>query len=92
VKSFRSWEFKALYAKLPESVQKQATSAYSLFEDNPNHPSLHFKPVSDDEPPLYSVRIGIGYRALGLRIEDDLVIWIWIGSNAAYDKLLNKNR
>jgi len=88
VKSFRTWAFKEHFAKLPEHIQKQATAAYELFEQNPSHPSLHFKLVSDDNPPLCSVRVGIGYRALGLRVEDDLIIWIWIGSHTVYDKRL----
>lgn len=40
--------------------------------------------------PLYSVRIGISYRALGLREDDDLIVWIWIGSHTDYDKLLSR--
>jgi hypothetical protein len=88
VRSFRTWAFKQIYAELPEHVQKQATAAYTLFETNPFHPSLHFKQVSNDIPPLYSIRIGIGYRALGLRVEDDLIIWKWIGSHTLYDKML----
>jgi hypothetical protein len=39
--------------------------------------------------PVYSVRIGIGYRALGLR-EADTVSWFWIGSHAEYDELLRR--
>jgi hypothetical protein len=39
--------------------------------------------------PIYSVRIGIGYRALGLR-EEDRVFWFWIGSHAEYDELLKR--
>jgi hypothetical protein len=37
--------------------------------------------------PIYSVRIGLHYRALGLK-EDDTIIWFWIGSHAEYDKLI----
>jgi len=38
---------------------------------------------------VYSVRIGIGYRALGLR-DADHVYWFWIGSHAEYDELLKR--
>src|SRR5262249_43373936 len=88
VRSYRTWTFKELYARLPARVQQQATAAYDLFKQNPNHPSLHFKVVSAEVPPLYSVRVGLGYRALGLRVEDDLIIWTWIGSHTHYDKAL----
>jgi hypothetical protein len=38
---------------------------------------------------VYSVRIGIGYRALGLR-KDEQIYWFWIGSHAEYDDLLKR--
>jgi hypothetical protein len=39
------------------------------------------------ERAIYSVRIGIHYRALGVRERDD-IIWLWIGSHADYDRML----
>lgn len=39
--------------------------------------------------PIYSVRIGISYRALGLRDEEQ-IYWFWIGSHAEYDDLLRR--
>ena len=39
------------------------------------------------DPPIYSARVGISYRAVGVRDGDSLV-WYWIGSHADYDKLL----
>jgi len=47
---------------------------------------LSFKKV-DDEANLYSVRIGIGYRAVG-KLDGDQIIWFWIGSHGDYDRLL----
>ena len=35
---------------------------------------------------LYSARIGLGHRALGTRINDQ-VVWFWIGTHAEYDHL-----
>ncbi len=37
--------------------------------------------------PIYSVRVGRGYRAVGIR-EVEEVIWLWIVSHVAYDQLL----
>jgi hypothetical protein len=54
---------------------------------DPSHPSLQFKRVHAKEP-IYSVRIGLGWRAVGVR-SDDTVVWFWIGSHAEYDKLLS---
>jgi hypothetical protein len=87
MKSKRTPQFKKLLAALPKPSRQQAYAAYRLFKHDPFHPSLQFKRVSQQRP-LYSVRIGISYRALGLRQEDDLIIWIWIGSHADYDKLV----
>jgi hypothetical protein len=33
------------------------------------------------------VRVGLGYRALGVR-ESDTMVWFWIGSHAEYDRLV----
>jgi len=56
-------QFRELFARLPAHVQQQAREAYKLFRDNPHHPGLHFKKV-DDDPPTFSARVGIAYRAV----------------------------
>jgi len=71
---------------LPEAVRRQAFSAYLIWADNPHHSSLQFKRVNV-RLPIYSVRIGIHWRACGL-LKDDTVYWFWIGSHADYDQLL----
>ncbi|MDL1910646.1 hypothetical protein FBQ81_08115 [Chloroflexi bacterium CFX6] len=63
-----------------------ALQAYALWRNNPSHPSLFFKRVKDDQP-LHSVRIGLGYRALGL-LKGDTVSWFWIGDHDEYDQLI----
>ena len=78
--------FWAAYRDLPADVQGAAQKAYRLFRENPKHPSLQFKQVHDRDP-VYSVRVTIAYRAVGL-LEDDEVTWFWIGSHAEYDRLL----
>ena len=80
--------FRERLARLPKTVQDQAARAYALWRDDPQHPSLQFKRVSRSQP-VYSARIGIGYRVLGLR-EGDQVTWFWIGSHAEYDDLLKR--
>jgi hypothetical protein len=47
-----------------------------------------FKQVHSSEP-IYSVRISLNYRAVGV-IEGDVIIWYWIGSHADYEKQLTK--
>jgi len=36
---------------------------------------------------VYSARIGLGYRTLGIVAAND-VTWFWIGSHADYNKLI----
>jgi hypothetical protein len=86
MKSFTTRDFHRLFAALPRQVQSQARQSYRLFMQNPLHPGLHFKRVYDD-PPMYSARVGISYRAVGVR-EGDTITWFWIGSHANYNKLL----
>ena len=88
MKSKRTKQFHALFAELPEPVQRQANAAYKLFKANPSHPSLSFKQVSP-RGPVYSARVGLHYRALAIRKPDE-IIWFWIGSHAEYDKLLSR--
>jgi hypothetical protein len=80
--------FRALLTALPAGVQRQADEAYRLFSDNPFHPSLQFKRVRNDRL-LYSVRVGRHYRALGYR-RDNGMVWIWIGTHAEYDHLIDR--
>ncbi len=81
----RFWKF---YDHLPEDVQQRADKAYKLWQSNPQHPSLQFKRI-DPQDPIYSVRVGRKYRALGW-LAGDTVTWFWIGSHAEYDNLLKQ--
>ena len=75
---------KRLY-RIAQGVQDQARRMYALFRVNPSHPSLRFKKV-DNQENVYSVRVGLGYRALGV-LDGSTVTWFWIGSHAEYDRL-----
>lgn len=83
-------EFRKAFAELPADVRKQARQAYRLFMENPQHPSLRFKSIHPTRP-IYSMRIGLDYRAFGVRDDDD-IIWYWVGSHADYDKLIRQFR
>jgi mRNA-degrading endonuclease RelE of RelBE toxin-antitoxin system len=86
MKSFTSRRFREMYANLPKDIQRRADRAYRLFRRNPSHPGLHFKKVDDDNP-IYSARVGLGYRAVG-QVDGDDIVWFWIGPHAEYDELL----
>lgn len=81
-------QFRQRYRQLPIEVRQQARQAYRLWRRNPHHPSLQFKRVSEREP-IYSVRIGLHWRALSF-VEHDVATWWWIGSHAEYDHLLKQ--
>ena len=84
--------FRKRFDKLPEQIKEQAREAYRLFKKNPYHPGLRFKRVHSTKP-VYSVRINIDCRAVGI-VEDAEIVWFWIGSHSEYDNLLKqlKNR
>lgn len=77
-----------MFANLPESVQEQTRKAYRQFKADPSYPSLRFKKVHP-KLPIYSARINKDYRAVG-QLEDDTIIWFWVGSHAEYDLLLDQ--
>ena len=86
MRSHATPRFWAAYRELPPDIRDLARKAYHLFLENPQHPSLHFKKVHTRDP-VYSVRVTLGYRALGL-LEDEDLTWFWIGPHAEYDRLL----
>jgi hypothetical protein len=71
---------------IQEHVQRRAREAYRLFQENPRHPGLQFKQVHPSRP-IYSARVGLGYRAVAV-VDGDTVVWFWIGTHADYDRLL----
>ena len=80
--------FRLLFDSLPKPVQEKASAAYRLWSRSPNYPSLRFKKIHATLP-IYSVRVDLGYRAVGI-LDEGTVIWYLIGSHAEYDKLLRK--
>ena len=79
-------DFVDCFQRLPREIQVLARKNYRIWCDNPTHPSLRFKRINKIEP-LYSVRVGIGHRAVGL-VEGDIITWFWIGTHAEYDRLI----
>jgi hypothetical protein len=70
VKHFASPQFWRLYRQLPHEVRDLADKNFKLLKADPKHPSLHFKKIDR----LWSVRVGMHYRALGLD-KPDGVVW-----------------
>ena len=73
------------YRQLPKDIQQLADQCYELLKQDSRYPSLHFKKVGR----LWSVRIGLHYRAIAVQDGKD-ISWFWIGPHAEYDKLLGR--
>ena len=69
------------YRALPAEIRELADRNYEILKSNPNHGSLHFKKIGA----LWSVRVGLHYRAMATEVGGDLV-WFWIGSHAEYQQ------
>jgi hypothetical protein len=64
VKHFTTPDFWFLYRILPKGIQILADQNFLLLKENPRHPSLRLKKVG----PLWSVRVGLNYRANAPRL------------------------
>ena len=76
-------EFWDLYRGLPAEARVLARKNYQIWRKFPFHPSLHFKKIGGGK---WSVRLGIGYRAVG-RFQNGVFVWDWIGNHADYDRI-----
>lgn len=73
MRSKRTKQFHKLFARLPLHIQQEAIEAYQRFRVDP-------------QGPIYSVRIGRSYRAVGW-YESFVIRWYWIGSYEDYNNL-----
>jgi len=73
VKSELTDEFLRCFRRLPDRIKHQARKSYGLWKRKPSHPSVNFKLVGKKSK-VYSVRVAIGWRALGL-MDGDTVAW-----------------
>jgi hypothetical protein len=74
------------YNALPDHVRALADEQFARLKADSRHPSLHLKRIGQ----LWSVRVGLHYRALGLD-KPGAVIWFWIGTRAEYDRLIERH-
>lgn len=85
MKHLATARFWRCYRGLPADIQALANHCFSLLKSDSTHRSLHFKRIG----PLWSVRVGLHYRALATDADGD-VVWFWVGSHADYDKLVGR--
>ena len=83
MKSKTTPEFWDRFNALPAEIQQLARKNFILWQGNPRHASLRFRPHGKGK---WSVRIGDHYRALA-EFDGETFIWTWIGSHEDYNKL-----
>jgi len=74
------------YKNLLPEQKKLAKETYLKFKQDPYYPSLQFKQVHSTRP-IYSVRISLNYRALGV-LSGSKILWMWVGKHEEYEKLI----
>jgi hypothetical protein len=84
MKHFAAPSFWDCYNTLPLHVQQLADKNFDLLKHNTHHSSLHLKRIND----YWSVRVGVGYRALGVSSESGDAVWFWIGTHREYERLI----
>lgn len=72
MKSHVTAQFRRQFAALPAEVRQRGRRSYLLWRENPAHPGVQFKRVHPHQP-IYSARIGLGWRAVGLRQGDTVI-------------------
>lgn len=80
--------FQQAFQTLPKNIQDKARRAYHFRKTDPCHPSLQFQKIHSTQE-IYSVRIGLGYKAIGTK-DTDTMIWFWIGSHSTYNLMVSK--
>jgi len=83
-------QFRNRLRDLPTDVRASARQTFLRWQADLRHPSLQFKRIHSRKP-IYSVRIGIHWRAL-CNVENNKAIWFWIGSHTEYDVMIKKMR
>lgn len=73
------------FEDLPADVRKLAESNYHLWKENHEAPGLRFKQIHP-QMPIYSFRVGMKHRTVGVEAADGKVVWFWVGSFATFTK------
>ncbi|HEY9079465.1 hypothetical protein [Magnetovibrio sp.] len=78
------WE---TFDDLPEDVRKLAEKNYQLWKDNPKNVGLRFKQIHPSLP-VYSFRVGLKHRTVGIETPDGKVAWFWVGSFNTFKSMI----
>jgi hypothetical protein len=72
---------------LPKSVKELAEDNYHIWKKNPHHPCLRFKQIHETLP-IFSFRVGMKHRAVGVETDDGKVVWFWMGGFEHFKSLI----
>jgi len=72
---------------LPGEIRELAEENYRLWKENPSHPGLRFKRIHETVP-VFSFRVGMRHRTVGVESEDGKVVWFWVGSFETFQALV----
>ncbi len=75
------------FEDLPEDVKKLAEKNYKLWRESHNTPGLRFKQIHKSLP-IYSFRVGMKHRTVGVEAPDGKVAWFWVGSFETFKKTI----
>ena len=75
------------YARLTPELKRVAKKQFKLWRADHHHPSLQFKRIGDQ----WSARVSGGYRALGWIVDENTIVWHWIGPHDEYMLELKRN-
>ena len=77
------WE---TFDALPADIRELAEANFHLWQKSRNHPKLRFKQVMD-EPRVFSFRVGLRHRTLGVETPNGRIAWFWVGSIDDFRKM-----
>ncbi len=69
----------AHFDNLPPDIRKLAEDNYRLWQQDSKHPSLRFKQIHGHLP-VFSYRVAMQYRTIGVQTDDGKLVWFWVGS------------
>ena len=72
---------------LPEDIRKLAEENYHSWKENPRNPGLRFKQIHG-KLPIFSFRVGMRHRTVGVETDDGKIAWFWVGSFETFKKAI----
>ena len=76
------------FEDLPEDIKKLAEKNYKLWRESKNSPGLRFKQIHKSLP-IYSFRVGMKHRTVGVETDDNKIAWFWVGSFETFNKTIS---